>query len=103
MQLFVESWQSTYGGRYPPGADGFGHLAQNLVPVTGCVSSSLDLFLIHFLAVDVESDAGGRNQDVELWKETEKENRYLLFRPLFEDQLWSGFDPGGLQTIRLLD
>lgn len=51
--------ESTYSSGFSRGADGLGHLAQNLVTVAGRVSSCLDLLFSHFLAVDVESDAGG--------------------------------------------
>lgn len=51
--------QQTYGRRFARGADGLGHLAQNLVTVAGRVSGGLDLLFSHFLTVDVESDAGG--------------------------------------------
>lgn len=49
----------TYSCRFSFGADGFGHLAQNLVAVAGHVSSGLDRLLRHYLAVDVELDVGG--------------------------------------------
>lgn len=91
---------STYSRRFSRCTRGFGHLSQDLVPVAGRVSSSFDLLLSYFLTVDVESDAGGRNQDVELRKEKEEENGYLWNLFVVSPTVVSGFDPDGLQMIR---
>lgn len=48
------------------------------MPIAGRVSSRFDFLFSYFVAVDVESDTGGRNQDVDLWKENEEESRYLV-------------------------
>lgn len=53
-------------GRLALGSDGLGHLTQNLVPVSGRVAGRLDLLLVHILAVHLQLDAGGGDQQVEL-------------------------------------
>lgn len=101
--------QSTYSCWFSFGANGLGHLAKDLVAVSGCVSGSLDLLFSHFLAVDVEFDAGGGYQDMELQRKREEEeekrrNRRRDFIATFfvpRPSLVSGFYPDGLQTIRL--
>lgn len=82
----------THGGRLSRRTPGLGHLSQNLVPVAGRVSSGFYFLLSYFLAVNVESDAGGRNQDVELWKEKEDENRYLVNVFVLRPTVVPGFD-----------
>lgn len=59
----------THRSRLALGPDGLGHLAQNLVPVSGHVAGRLRLLLLHFLAVDLQLHAVGGNQDVELREE----------------------------------
>ena len=70
------------------GAGGLGHLAQHLVTVPGRVPGRLDLLLGHRLAVDVQFDAGGRNQDVELRREREEGKRYLWAHSLTNCRVW---------------
>lgn len=58
--------EMTYSCRVSPGADGLGHFPQDLVSVSGRVPGRFDALLGHVLAVHVELDAGGRDQDVQL-------------------------------------
>lgn len=89
----------TYSCRLSFRANSLGHLAQNLVAIAGRVSGRLDLLFSHLLAVDVEFDAGGRNQDVELQRERERKKSRADFIGTFFVQrpsLVSGFYPDGL-------
>lgn len=82
----------TYRAGFSCGTYRLGHLSQNLVPVAGRVSSGFYFLLCYFLAVNVEFHAGGRNQDVELWKEKEEENRSLVNVFVLRPTVVSGFD-----------
>lgn len=82
----------TYGGGLSLRTHGLGHLSQDLVPIAGRVSSGFYFLLSYFLAVNVESDPGGGNQDVELWQEKEEENRNLVNVFVVRPTVVSAFD-----------
>lgn len=71
-----ETQERAYCCRLSSLSNGLGHLAEHLIAVRRCVSSLLNLLLGHLLAVNVQLDTLGGDQDVKLEREEFEKLRY---------------------------